>query len=399
MLRRARRGVRFVLPFLGLLLTAMVIAGCAEFQRPDEAIAIPAGAVGRRVTVASGRRVYVESRGQGSATPVLLVHGFASNRETWSTVEPALRSQRRTIAVDLPGFGFSDRTAGDYAPEALADDLASVLDRVGVDQVDLVAHSWGCSVSLAFALRHPARVRRMVLLGAWAFDEQIPPFFRWARESGVGEALFELFYRERLEDRAPLGFAEGTTVPQSTVDAIERSLERPGTLRAALAAVRGQYFLHLERQYPQVVAPTLVVYGDEDRVALPRYGARLANALADARLVTIARAGHFPMFESAGTVRGLILGFLDGPRTEEPRAIETAEGARFAPSYRAVEPAGADRSGGSPPPPSALPIAEHDRERDADTSTRAGRGASMGTGGRMTTHTGDVSSTPAGAAP
>jgi pimeloyl-ACP methyl ester carboxylesterase len=304
--------LRCIIPAVtGAVLLAIAGAGCAEFQRPDERIEIPPSATGRRVPVASGRRIYVETRGEGPGTPVLLVHGFASNRETWSTVEPALRPTRRTIAVDLPGFGYSDRTAGDYSPDALAEDLASLLDRLGVGPVDVVAHSWGCSVSLAFAGRHPARVRRMVLLGAWAFEEQIPPFFRWAREGGVGEALFELFYRERLEDRAPLGFAEGTSVPQETVDAIERSLTRPGTLRAALAAVRGQYFLQLEQRYPRVAAPTLVVYGDEDRVALPRYGARLANTLPDARLVTIPRAGHFPMFESAGTVRGLVRSFLD----------------------------------------------------------------------------------------
>jgi pimeloyl-ACP methyl ester carboxylesterase len=288
----------------------VLAAGCAEFQRPGESLGAAAHADGARLRVDSGRHIYVEARGQGPGTPILFVHGFASNRETWTTIEPSLRAERRTIAVDLPGFGLSDRTEGDYSPAALADDLASLLDRLSITQVDVVAHSWGCSVSLAFALRHRPRVRRMVLIGAWAFEEQIPPFFRWAREGGVGEALFELFYRERLEDRAPLGFAEGSTVPQATVDAIERSLDRPGTLRAALAAVRGQYFIQLERQYRTITAPTLVVYGEEDRVALPRYGARLANELADARLVIVPRAGHFPMFESAGTTRGYVRDFL-----------------------------------------------------------------------------------------
>lgn len=310
MVRRTNAG-----PSIALRAVALVSAGamisCAQFQQPGESLGIPRNAEGQRVRVDSGRSLYVETRGQGTRTPVLFVHGFASNRETWTTIEPVLRRDRRTVAVDLPGFGFSDRTEGDYSPDAIADDLASMLDHLGVAQVDVVAHSWGCSVSLAFVLRHRTRVRRMVLIGAWAFEEQIPPFFRWARESGVGEALFELFYRERLEDRAPMGFAEGSTVPQTTVDAIERSLERPGTLRAALAAVRGQFYLQLERRYSSITAPTLVLYGDEDRVALPRYGARLANDLRDGRLVIVPRAGHFPMFESAGTTRGYVRDFLD----------------------------------------------------------------------------------------
>jgi pimeloyl-ACP methyl ester carboxylesterase len=305
--------------FVAALVALSAPASCAQYQQPGESLNIPRNGGGERVRVDSGRNLSVEVRGSGARTPVLFVHGFASNRETWATIEPALRPERRTIAVDLPGFGYSDRTQGDYSPDAIADDLASLLDRLGVAQVDVVAHSWGCSVSLAFVLRHASRVRRMVLIGAWAFEEQIPPFFRWARESGVGEALFELFYRERLEDRAPMGFAEGSTVPQSTVDAIERSLERPGTLRAALAAVRGQYYLQLERRYSTIAAPTLVLYGDEDRVALPRYGARLANELRDGRLVVVPRAGHFPMFESAGATRGYVRGFLDdGPRGATP---------------------------------------------------------------------------------
>ena len=69
---------------------------CAEFQRRDEVIAIPRTATGRRVRVSSGRELYIEARGEGAATPVLFVHGFASNRETWTTLEPTLRRSRRT---------------------------------------------------------------------------------------------------------------------------------------------------------------------------------------------------------------------------------------------------------------------------------------------------------------
>ena len=146
MLHRIREGARSVVTARALWLAAVFAVGCAEFQRRDTPVALPASAVGRRVTVASGRRVYVEARGQGPETPVLLVHGFASNRETWSTVEPALRAARRTIAVDLPGFGYSDRTAGDYAPEAPADHPPSLLERPPRHPVDVGPHSRGCPV-------------------------------------------------------------------------------------------------------------------------------------------------------------------------------------------------------------------------------------------------------------
>ncbi len=299
---------------LTLSLSLTVASGCAEFQQPGQPVGMPATAPGRRIPGATGRAIYVDARqGESTArTPVLFVHGFASNHEVWSTLEPALRRERRTVAVDLPGFGWSDRPPGDYSPAALADDLRAVLDALGIERADLVAHSWGSSVTLAFALAYPARVRRVVLMGAFVYDEQIPPFFRWAREPGIGEWLFTQLYRERPGDRAPLAFAEGTVVPQATVDAVERSYERPGTVRAALAAVRGMHLLQLEARYRTIAHPTLLLWGDEDTASRPRFGARLANELRDARLVVLPRVGHFAMFESAGATRSMVTSFLDG---------------------------------------------------------------------------------------
>lgn len=296
------------------VLSAAGASGCVEFQRRGESLGISSNAPGRRVPGATGRAVYVVTHDaeRGARTPVLMVHGFASNHHTWSTLEPTLRRDRATVMVDLPGFGWSERTEGDYSPSALADDLRAVLDELHIDRVDLLAHSWGSSVSLAFALAYPQRVRRIALVGAFVYDEQVPPFFRWARAPGIGEAMFSMFYRERAGDRAPLAFAEGTLIPQETVDAVERSYERPGTVRAALAAVRGMHLLQLEPRYRTIAQPTLLIYGDEDQAARPRFGARLANEMPDARLYVLPRVGHFPMFESVGTTRALVLAFFDG---------------------------------------------------------------------------------------
>lgn len=288
---------------------------CASFQRPGEALGARLGPDARYVHTRSGRAVYTEVRGpaDGTATPVLLVHGFASNHEVWRPLEPALRARRRTINVDLPGFGWSSRTAGDYSPAALAADLADVLDAVGsAGPVDVVAHSWGSAVGLALALDHPDRVRRVVLVGAWIYDEQIPPFFRWARLPGVGEVLFTGFYRERPDERFPLAFEDPSAVSQELVDAIERSFDRPGTSRAALAAARGQHLLQLQVRYRALAQPALLLWGAEDRVALLRHGQRLARELPDARLAVIPAVGHFPMIEAAGATRREVLAFLDG---------------------------------------------------------------------------------------
>lgn len=293
-----------------IVLLAVGVAGCAGWQAPGESLGVRARAGGGTFDVGGGRSIYLEDRGHDGRTPVLLLHGFASNREVWDSIEPELRRTRRTINVDLPGFGGSSRTPGDYSPVAIAADLTRVLDQLGAQTVDIVAHSWGSAIALALALAAPERVRRLVLVGAWCFDEQVPPFLRWAWAGGVGEALFTTFYRERPEDRFPLAFEDPGLVSPKMVEAIRRSFERPGTTRAALAAVRGMRFLQLERRYHQVVQPTLLLWGRNDRVARPRFGEELAKRLPDARLITFPRVGHFPMLESPGRTRRAIVKFL-----------------------------------------------------------------------------------------
>lgn len=310
-----------------LALAFALAAGCASWQRPGEPLGASLGADARYVHTRDGRAIYTELRGpaQSAATPVLLVHGFASNHDVWDPLEPTLSASRRTINVDLPGFGWSSRTEGDYSPAALAEVLLDVLDAAGAPRVDVVAHSWGCSVALAFALAHPDRVRRISLIGAWVYDEQIPPFFRWANLDGVGEALFSAFYTERPADRFPDAFDDPSLVSQELVDAIEQSLSRPGTARAALAAARGQRFLQMERRYRTVRHRALLVWGEEDRVARLRFGERLAQELPDARLEALPRTGHFPMIESAHATRRLVREFLDAPDAPPPARAAAGE--------------------------------------------------------------------------
>lgn len=286
--------------------------GCAAWQRPGEPLGAVLGPGARYVHTRDGRAIYTELRGvsREGVTPALLVHGFASNHDVWDPLEPTLRAARQTLNVDLPGFGWSSRAEGDYSPQALAEVLVDVLDACSVRQVDLVAHSWGSSVVLALALAHPERVRRIVLIGAWVYDEQIPPFFRWAQLPAVGEMLFSAFYTERPADRFPDAFEDPSLVSQELVEAIEQSLSRPGTSRAALAAARGQRFLQLERLYRGIRHPTLLVWGEDDRVARLRFGQRLAQELPDARLEALPRTGHFPMIESAWATRRLVSEFL-----------------------------------------------------------------------------------------
>ncbi len=274
------------------LFAAMLGAGCLAHHTG------PMPGEPRRATFAEveGARVRYVDRGQGPA--VVLLHGFASALDTWEAVIPRLARNHRVIALDLKGFGWTDRPPGDYSPRAQARLVRALLDARGVREAAFVAHSWGASVALAYALRYPTRVTRLALYDAWVYEEQLPTFFLWARAPGIGEALFSLFYKERPDERLALAFHDPRRITERFASAVERALERPGTVAAALDAVRGQRYENVQARYHTITAPTLLLWGREDAVTPLAYGERLARDLPDARLVVYPRCGHLPMIEA-----------------------------------------------------------------------------------------------------
>ena len=243
-----------------------------------------------------GTRVRYVDVGEGP--PVVLLHGFASSIENWITVMPKLVKDHRVIAIDLRGFGWTDRPVADYSPKAQAQLLKALLDERKVGKVALVAHSWGSSVALAFALEYPDQVDRIALYDAWVYDSQLPSMFHMARAKGLGEILFGLFYSERYEERLTLGFYDPEVVTQQLVDEVEIAFDRPGTRAAALEAVRGMRFEEMEEKYRTIKAPTLLLWGREDLVTPVSIGEKLVRQLPNAKLNVYPRCGHFPMIEA-----------------------------------------------------------------------------------------------------
>lgn len=256
----------------------------------------------------AGARVRFTDDGKGPA--VVMIHGFAAALETWTDVAKELGQTHRVITLDLKGFGWTDRPEGDYSPTAQARLVLALLDRRGVDRFAVVAHSWGSSVALALARLAPKRVQRLALYDAWVWQDQLPGFFLWARYPLIGEALFGMFYDQRVADRIATGFYDKGHVSQRFVDAIHAALKRPGTRAAALAATRDQRFAELEKGYGQVKQPTLLLWGQQDHVAMLRHGQRLASTLPAARLKVYARCGHFPMIEAAAASTRDLIAFL-----------------------------------------------------------------------------------------
>ncbi|MDQ3030962.1 MAG: alpha/beta fold hydrolase [Myxococcota bacterium] len=325
---------------LAVLAALPVLGGCLSFHRG----AMPGEPASARFAQIDGTRVRFVDEGEGPA--VVMLHGFASSLETWAAVMPEVRARHRVLALDLRGFGWTDRPDGDYSPEAQARLVLALMDEQGIERAAFVAHSFGASVALAIALIAPERVTRVALYDAWVYSSQLPTFFHMARAEGVGEALFSIWYGERTEDRIALAFHDRSYVTQALVDDVQRALERPGTYAAALASVRAMHYEAQQARYAEIEQPALLMWGREDRVTPVSIGERLARDLPGARLVVYPGCGHFPMIEHARQSTRELVRFLEADLAGQEPARATSSVS------------GVSTSGGEAAPIADRPIAE-----------------------------------------
>lgn len=291
-----------------LLVVALGVAstGCLSFAKgpwPDEP---------KSATWATVDGVRLRYRDEGEGPAVVMIHGFASSLETWDTVAPVVKKNHRVLALDLKGFGYSDRSEGDYSPAAEAKLVLGLMKQRGIEKAALVAHSWGSSVALATTLAAPEKIERIALYDAWVYEDQLPTFFLWARAPGVGEALFSIWYDERADERMAFAFYDREKwVTEKLAEDVVHSLTRPGNTAAALAATRGQRFFEVEAKYKTITQPALLLWGREDEVTLLPFGERLNKDLRNSKLVVYPQCGHFPMFEQAPASTRDLKAFLD----------------------------------------------------------------------------------------
>ena len=292
-----------------LLLLAAAIAARRILERP---LPVPAAAAGERDVVVGGVRWRSrEAPGKGGP-PVVFVHGLLSSSASWKKVLSAASGGRPAVAVDLPGFGFSDRPwPYDYTVGAQAGALLNYLDARRFDRVALVGNSLGGAVCLIAAAARPRRVAALVLVGSASPIASIPWNFQLLRTPVVGEIEMELLVRPVIEfalkDRL---FARSGRVTPETVDDWWLPIRVPGTRRAALAAVRSSRRGY-EGLLSRVRVPTLVLWGKEDKILPAEEGLRLSSAIAGARLTILPDTGHLPQEETPETFSRAVASFLD----------------------------------------------------------------------------------------
>jgi 2-hydroxymuconate-semialdehyde hydrolase len=243
---------------------------------------------------------------------VLLIHGSGPGVTAWANwrlVLPELSKSCRVIAPDMVGFGYTERPAGvAYTLDTWVAHLLGLLDALGIEQADVVGNSYGGAVALALAIRHPQRVRRLVLMGSVGVSFEITPeldrvwgyqpslremrelldIFAWDRSLATDE-LAELRYQASIRPGFQEAFAAIFPAPrQRWVDA----------LASSEADVRG------------IQHKTLLIHGRDDRVIPLSTSVTLNSWIDDSQLHVFGRCGHWVQIEHNRDFNRLVSNFL-----------------------------------------------------------------------------------------
>jgi pimeloyl-ACP methyl ester carboxylesterase len=280
---------------------------------------------GRFVDTSAGR-VYVHRVGRGE--PLLLLHGYMMSHYYFRQVLPAFAAQHDVIALDLLGFGESDRPdppGFSYDLPSLAGSVGEVLDKLGIEHAKVLGHSLGGGVALTLAARRPELVTRLVLVCPTVYPLPIPLLGKVVLQPTIGKFLFKNAFTKFELRRQMLAqhFKDPAPVTDELVDYVWARLNRAGGRDAAYALLHTMALLSDANADPgRVRAPTLLVWGDEDRMVPLAHGKRLSHAIAGARLAVVPDCGHNVHLERPDEFLRQVLPFLAdttlGPVAETP---------------------------------------------------------------------------------
>ena len=262
----------------------------------------------------NGMRIHCLVVGPESADPPLvLVHGWSGAAADWAPLLGALPHGRRAIAVDLPGSGRSDKPDAAYDLPWFLDFLRAFCAAVSAPSILLAGHSLGGMMAVHFAARFPAVVEKLILLDPYGMKGERGKYERLAHLGPVVRLAFSLNHRAFIERAIRLNVLYGRDpelVKAATDSTASSILGREGARALARVTARVVGRLHVDGLLPTLPQPTLLIWGENDRLLAPSWAGAFSARLRRVTVQTIPGAGHMPMFEKPAEVAEKIEKFL-----------------------------------------------------------------------------------------
>ncbi len=304
---------KFLVLFVIAIAVLLVVPPLWFTLSPAESPDLPPA--GRQVEIGGGQPIHVLE--QGAGPPVVLLHGLPGTAYDWQLLSKELADRGfRAIAIDRAGYGHSDPRPADtrHTVERNAEELIATLDALGLDRVSLVGWSYGGVVAMFAGEDHPTRFDHLVLVGTGGPDsaEARPPeppgFMRFlysdpvlawrSRVPPVGRALIEAISRTAYSDQP---------MPAWWLPLVQANFAR----RATLLTYRGEMFT-IEGEFdPSAIRiPTLILHGDDDRLAPVAIANYLGGVIPEAKLQIVPGGSHMLPVVEARVVADAIAAFV-----------------------------------------------------------------------------------------
>jgi pimeloyl-ACP methyl ester carboxylesterase len=271
-----------------------------------------------------GRSVNVLDTG-GDGPPLLWIHGWSANWQSWLLTIPYFMREHRCIALDLPGFGASDMPSTPISIQGYAKTVDALCRALGVDRVAVVGNSMGGFVGAELAIRHPQRVERLMLVSAAGItttDLYRAPVAALARAGtmviGYTAARHRQLARRPISRHLALSLVArhpSRLAPDLAYEAMFKGAGKPG-FDDALAACLDYDF---RERLPEIACPTLVVWGENDAVLPAGDADEFERLIPDARKLVMRDTGHVPMLERPTTFNDMLADFMAETGSAEAR--------------------------------------------------------------------------------
>lgn len=313
-MKRLARVLLGLLLVFGLTLAAFVALNWAPDRPLDELKARWAPPPSQFVDI-DGMSVHLRDQGRrDDPEPILLLHGTSASLHTWEGWVKELAPRRRVISVDLPGLGLTGPFAdGDYHVEHYTALLLALLDHLRVKRVVLVGNSFGGQLAWRFALAHPERSARLVLVDAAGYPrnaESVPIGFRLAGIPALAPLMSRLLPRSMIESSVRNVYGDPDKVDDELVERYYQLTLREGNRQALRQRFAQAPSGELHERIGELQLPTLIIWGARDRLIPPDNAERFAADIEGSQLVLFDDLGHVPQEEDAQRTVAVLVAFL-----------------------------------------------------------------------------------------
>jgi len=265
-----------------------------------------------------GERIAYQDEGSGEA--LLLIHGMAGSSATWRAVIPGLSKKYRVLAPDLFGHGASAKPRGDYSLGAFAASLRDLLDELGIQRVTVVGQSLGGGVAMQFTYQHRDYCQRLVLISSGGLGPDVNWILRFLSAPGTELVLPVVAPLPVLNLGNKVGSwltSAGIQSPRAgeiwkAYSSLSDRQTRQAFLRTLRSVVdyRGQAVSALSKIHLSHGLPTLLIWGEQDRIIPVAHGYAAHDAVPGSRLEVLPGVGHFPHVESPAAVVDILDDFI-----------------------------------------------------------------------------------------